>query len=113
MNATPTQLERLSEEALRIVWSDGQTRDYQARELRDCCPCATCREKRNTPSLPKNELTVLSIEETRPVRVVGMRPVGSYAYAIQFSDGHNTGLFTLGLLRELGEPVTPSGQQGG
>ena len=28
--------------------------------------------------------------------------MGSYAYSIQFSDGHNTGLYTLEFLREVG-----------
>jgi DUF971 family protein len=34
-----------------------------------------------------------------------MEPVGHYAYSIQFSDGHNTGIYTLDLLRSLGEPL--------
>ena len=32
-----------------------------------------------------------------------MAPVGSYAYAIHFSDGHKTGIFPLELLHRLGE----------
>jgi len=101
----PTSLGRPDDRTLRIEWSDGDVRDYAAAELRDKCPCATCREKRSAPPAPPNELNVLSIEETQPITVVGMRPVGSYAYAIHFSDGHNTGLFTLDLLRELGGQV--------
>jgi DUF971 family protein len=31
-----------------------------------------------------------------------MRPVGNYAYCIAFSDGHDTGIYTLAALRELG-----------
>jgi DUF971 family protein len=34
-----------------------------------------------------------------------MKPVGNYAYSIDFSDGHNTGLYTLEFLRELGSEV--------
>jgi DUF971 family protein len=34
-----------------------------------------------------------------------MDPVGSYAYRILFSDGHDTGIFTLDLLRALGTEV--------
>jgi DUF971 family protein len=34
-----------------------------------------------------------------------MRPVGQYAYAIEFSDGHGSGIYTLDYLRELdGDP---------
>ena len=104
-NLAPTKLERPDEQTLRIHWSDGGLRDYAVAELREKCPCATCREKRSAPPPPPNQLNVLSIEETRPVTIVGMRPVGSYAYAIHFSDGHNTGLFTLDLLQELGALV--------
>ncbi len=101
----PTSLER-TERGLRIQWSDGQVREYSARELRDGCPCATCREKQNAAPPPPTQLTVLSPEEARPLRIEGMRPAGSYAYAIQFSDGHNTGLFTLDRLREMGQVVS-------
>jgi DUF971 family protein len=45
---------------------------------------------------------VLSPAEARPLKVLGMKPIGNYAYAIEFSDGHDTGIFTLEFLRELG-----------
>ena len=34
-----------------------------------------------------------------------MKPVGNYAYSLTFSDGHDTGIYTYDLLRELGEQV--------
>ena len=34
-----------------------------------------------------------------------MQPVGSYAYTIQFSDGHDTGIYTFERLLELGQPA--------
>ena len=34
--------------------------------------------------------------------VTGMQPVGQYAYSIEFSDGHSSGIYTLEYLRELG-----------
>ncbi len=48
---------------------------------------------------------MLSQAETEPLRITKMEPQGHYAYAIHFSDGHNTGLFTLDSLRELGNVV--------
>jgi DUF971 family protein len=98
----PTQIERIDESRLRIDWSDGARRVYRVAELRDRCPCATCREKRSAPPPPTLQLTVLSASEAQPLRVAGMRPVGAYAYHIDFSDGHNTGIYTFELLRELG-----------
>ena len=45
---------------------------------------------------------VLSMEETVPLKIAAMSPVGSYAYSIEFSDGHNNGIYTLDHLLELG-----------
>lgn len=98
----PTELETRGESGLAIRWSDGSTREYTFRELRDACPCATCREKRKEPPAAAGLLPVLSAAEARPLKVTGMQPVGNYAYTIVFSDGHDTGIFTLEHLRELG-----------
>jgi DUF971 family protein len=39
------------------------------------------------------------------VRVTGWEPVGGYAIQFHFSDGHRTGLYTFGYLREIAPPV--------
>ena len=36
-----------------------------------------------------------------PLAPVAMTPIGHYAYKITWSDGHDTGIFTLENLREL------------
>jgi len=36
------------------------------------------------------------------VNVSGVEPVGNYALRLEFDDGHNTGLYSWGLLHELG-----------
>jgi DUF971 family protein len=105
MDAQPTKLELTDDGRLRIAWSDGQVRQYAIRQLRDSCPCATCREQRGAPPLPSGQLNVISLAEAQPLRISGMKPVGNYAYGIDFSDGHNTGIYTLELLRELGDEV--------
>ena len=94
----PTKLQLLDETHLLIGWSDGHSRRYTFRELRNGCPCATCREKRKSPA---PLLPVLKAEEAAPLKILGMKPVGNYAYNIQFSDGHSTGIFTFDLLRSL------------
>ncbi len=87
-------------EALVVHWSDGVVHRIPWRTLRDRCPCATCRQKRSEPAPVFN---ILKPEEAGPVRATGMYPVGNYAYQIDFSDGHKTGIYSLELLRELGE----------
>jgi DUF971 family protein len=56
----------------------------------------------------KLALPTLTVAETKPLTISGMRPVGNYAYKIDFSDGHSSGLFTMELLRAEGTLVEPS-----
>jgi DUF971 family protein len=108
MDVYPTSLRIEEPSQLLIDWSDGQTRKYTFSELREYCPCATCRERREgRQARPATELPVLSAGEARPLRITSMKPVGSYAYSIAFSDGHDTGIYTLEQLHELGA-VVPS-----
>jgi DUF971 family protein len=107
----PTALELTPDNRLLIDWSDGQRRQYSIRELRDACPCATCREKRSQPKDPL-ALPMLSAVQTQPLTIARMEPVGNYAYAIAFGDGHDTGIFAFDLLRHLGQPEGSRGEQG-
>ena len=103
----PTAIRRARDQGgsdtIEIEWSDGATGRYTAKLLRDACPCATCREKRDAPR-PTSMLQVLRPEELAPLTVTGMKPVGQYAYSIGFTDGHDTGIYTLEYLRELAAP---------
>src|SRR3954465_13260856 len=106
MNPQPAKLELTPDNRLRITWTDGQVREYAPRELRDKCPCATCREKRNSPPASPLQLHIISAAEAQPLQIKGMSPVGNYAYSIDFSDGHNTGIYTLESLRAMGQEIT-------
>ena len=101
MPAHPTELS-LDGNTLTIRWSDGERRLYDVAELRRACPCAACRGHHGV--LPTQEAM-----PDHPMPAVGikhMAPVGNYAYRIEFSDGHDTGLFTLEYLRQLGRPLS-------
>ena len=104
MNIFPTKLDMPESSELRITWSDDTVRTYDVEQLRADCPCASCREKRKTEQ-PQELLPVLTPAEAQPISITGMRPVGNYAYCMQFSDGHDTGIFTLEALLELGDVV--------
>ncbi len=104
-NVYPTDLKIVKENKLLIEWSDGKRRRYSFRQLRDDCPCASCWEKRSGEQQAPTLLPVLSAAEAQPLRIEGMKPVGNYAYKIAFSDGHDTGIFSFELLRELGEDI--------
>ncbi len=105
----PTALTLADDRFLQVTWSDGEVRRSSFASLRAACPCATCREKKRADAGRKpNLLPVLTAAEAQPLKIVRMRPVGNYAYNIDFSDGHGSGLFTIELLRELGTLIPGS-----
>ena len=102
-HATPRQLNKTDQRTLKIEWDDGYCQELSYWQLRRACPCASCRKKEEeeSPPVPSSSLPVLTAAEAAPLEIVSMRPVGNYAYNIQFSDGHSTGIYTLQLLRSL------------
>ena len=90
-------------DTLLIEWPDGVTHSLSWSFLRQRCPCAVCRDKQAAPPEPEPLLSVITAEEALPIKVTEMKPVGNYAYGLNFSDGHNSGIYSLEFLRQLGE----------
>lgn len=98
---------------LELVWSGGPPIVISAQKLRDFCPCATCEELRGKQvhakplSAPKtSRLLVLVAEPTKEdiyelKRVWG---IGNYAVGLEWGDGHNSGIYTYSILRDLSKP---------
>ena len=84
----PERIERLGSGALKVRWRDGHESVYPWRLLRSSCPCAACRHG----AAPKPDPGITPLE---------IAPVGRYAIAIRWSDGHATGIFSHELLRSL------------
>ena len=95
---TPVNIRKDGSDRLRIEWSDGHGSVYTWQHLRDRCPCAGCRDERDKPPDPFH---ILKPNELVPLAPVRMLPVGRYAYKIVWSDGHDSGIFTLEHLRSL------------
>jgi DUF971 family protein len=81
---------------LGIVWEDGHESYYPGRELRCACACAGCVDEGSGRKVLRDESVSAGV---RPLEV---HPVGQYAIAIRWSDGHDTGIYTFARLRELG-----------
>lgn len=96
---------------LIIHWSDQMMQRIRYRTLRDHCPCAHCIDERtkgaNTakdqPIQSNGTLNILSAAELQPLDITSMKPIGNYAYGIQFTDGHSSGIFSFGFLRSLAQ----------
>jgi DUF971 family protein len=91
----PTQIQRLGAQSLRIDWSDGHVTEFSNQYLRDHCPCALCKEQDVPERFP---LAPGQAPEIYPVQI-GV--VGRYAVAIQWSDGHDSGIYSYRTLRGL------------
>lgn len=84
---------------LHLHWADGLVQHLAPRDLRIACRCAQCR----------NEVTGARMLDPASVpRDIGLTriwSVGNYALGLAFSDGHDTGIYTLKSLRDMQGPV--------
>lgn len=105
----PVEINAVDASTIQIDWSDGEQRVYNLVKLQQQCPCAGCREKHGKSQQAENKranmFTVLRPEETQPLQLLEMAPVGNYAYSLTFSHGCSRGIWTFENLRQLGEPV--------
>lgn len=90
----PTEIRRLGVQAVRIAWADGHASEYRNDYLRDRCPCAECRERS-----PRRLPVVNEPREALYPMQIGL--VGRYAVSIQWSDGHDSGIYSYQTLRAL------------
>lgn len=91
----------LSAQMLNITWGDGQTSRLPLALLRKHCPCASCRTEKEQQS--RTLLPVLKSAPAEKIEAVGAHLVGNYALQIEWSDGHNTGIYDYRYLRHLQE----------
>ncbi len=99
---TPSGLDLdVNQQELRVSWADGVASTYSAAALRKNCPCATCKSERDKQS--QSVLPILSQSSSGPITMTGGHLVGSYALQIEWSDGHNTGIYDFRLLRAFHE----------
>lgn len=91
--APPDAIDVTPEGALRIMWPGEREVLIPAPQLRDQCPCAVCVEEGTGRKL----LDPATIPPD--IHPVAVRAVGNYAVQIEWSDGHDTGIYTWATLR--------------
>lgn len=102
----PARIDLKKDRGLTIEWSDGSTSYYSIAYLRRMSPSAETRQLREEMAL--NPLTVLpSRPPSGPLVALGAELVGNYALRIEYSDGHQTGLYTWDYLRSIDPEVRP------
>ena len=106
---TPNKLDLKKDSQLDIEWQDGRKCTYSLTLLRSMCPCAQCklqREQRDPHRLmeqprKKTTLTVLPGNYSEAIAVKHAELVGHYALKIEWSDGHDSGIYSFEYLRSI------------
>lgn len=97
MSARPVEVRNDRDNGRVVVtWDDDRRLQYPYDDLRNACPCAGCRG--HSPG------------EVEPPNVVGVSlaritEVGTYALRFEFSDGHDTGIYTWPYLLQIGQEM--------
>ena len=114
---TPTRIDLKKDQQLTVDWADGHSCTYTITYLRSMCPCALCKTVRSgsdphqllQPEKKKTSLTILPGNYTGSLVATHAEMVGGYALKIQFSDQHDTGIYSFRYLREIcpQKPASP------
>ena len=93
----PTRIEQHDPRTLAIGWADGAESLIDVRALRLACGCANCVDEwSGTPLLDPDSVP-------SDVAPQGIQQVGRYAIQVDWSDGHNTGIYPFERLRGLSD----------
>jgi DUF971 family protein len=88
---------------IQIDWKDGHHSKYSLGYLRDECPCATCTGAHGTePQKSDYSAPAAPFPMFKPtLKMLNVEAVGHYAIRIEWSDGHNTGIYSFDHLRKI------------
>ena len=93
----PVNLQLLGQE-IAIAWDDGTESYFSGERLRAASPSAANMGERD---ILGNQYGGGGPKQFPGVTVVGWERVGNYAIRFDFSDGHNSGLYSYDYLRAL------------
>ncbi len=89
----PLEISPAGGSEISILWNDGKSSRFVPRELRLLCPCAGCVNEIS------GQRTLNPQTVPTDVKASAISKVGRYALHIQWSDGHNTGIYGFEYLR--------------
>jgi DUF971 family protein len=98
-NYYPVQIKRNDDAGLSVKWNDGKISEIKLTKIRDECPCVNC----------KGESVMFEsyIPIKSPFKAAGfyeiksIETVGNYAVRIFWQDGHDTGIYSWDILRNI------------
>ncbi|MBL7974446.1 MAG: DUF971 domain-containing protein [Candidatus Kapabacteria bacterium] len=94
----PTTITRPRPYLLSLEWSDGKKSTFLLEKLREECPCAHCKGE-----------TIMGVTYTFGLKqfsagmneLVSLVPVGNYGLQATWKDGHDSGIYTWEMLRNV------------
>ena len=92
--ASPEPVEVRHERAARrvvVLWEDGHESVFPLDYLRSWCPCASC----------QGHVLQSRYLDLHGQELAHLEAVGNYAISFRWEDGHDTGIYTVRLLRGL------------
>ena len=95
MSLAVKRIHQVDAHTLGIDWTDGKASRWRLAHLRRNCPCAACVDEWT------HERTLDAASVDDDLAATGVESVGRYAIRVAFADGHDTGIFSYTLLREL------------
>ena len=98
---TPTDVAISPDGGVMVQWDDGKESRFAPRWLRARCPCAGCVDEWS------GQRTVGEAQVKPDIRANNLEAVGRYAVRIDWSDGHNSGIWSWDYLLEMRVEQTP------
>lgn len=105
----PTSISSPKPWLLALQWPDGLSVSITLQAFRDACPCAVCQGETimgTTYALPGMKMFKPGMYE-----LDGINSVGNYAIQVAWKDGHNTGIYSWDILRDIAEKHQLTGEQ--
>ena len=92
---SPIEIKQGTGQNLVIRWQDEHESIYACNFLRRHCRCAVCVDEWTGQILLKED------QIPSDIHPMDLQGVGRYGIRINWSDGHNTGIYTFKYLREI------------
>jgi DUF971 family protein len=101
VSTDPEHITISKSKGIKIDWKDGHRSEYGLAYLRDKCPCASCSGAHGAPPGPAGAPGNPFPMYKPALKMLGVEPVGNYAIRINWSDGHNTGIYSYEHFRRI------------
>jgi DUF971 family protein len=103
LSTDPEHIAISKSKGIQIDWKDGHHSDYGLTWLRDKCPCAACTGAHGTePRKPEAGAPATPFPMFKPsLKMLAVEAVGNYAIRIDWSDGHNSGIYSYEHFRSI------------